>query len=73
MNAVRLVLSLWLALCCALAQADVVKVRAFDDIIESGVLKVAMYENFPPYSYQQDASHAVSMWNWRASSPKGWA
>ncbi|MEZ3137284.1 substrate-binding periplasmic protein [Stutzerimonas kunmingensis] len=54
MNAVRLVLSLWLALCCALAQADVVKVRAFDDIIESGVLKVAMYENFPPYSYQQD-------------------
>ena len=34
MNAVRLVLSLWLALCCALAQADVVKVRAFDDIIE---------------------------------------
>lgn len=54
MNAVRLVLSLWLALCCALAQADVVKVRAFDDIIESGVLKVAMYESFPPYSYQQD-------------------
>ena len=37
-----------------LAQADVVRVRAFDDIIESGVLKVAMYENFPPYSYQQD-------------------
>lgn len=54
MNAVRLVLALWLTLCCALAQADVVKVRAFDDIIESGVLKVAMYENFPPYSYQQD-------------------
>ena len=54
MSAVRLVLALWLTLCCALAQADVVKVRAFDDIIESGVLKVAMYENFPPYSYQQD-------------------
>ncbi len=54
MNAVRLVLSLWLTLCCVLAQADVVKVRAFDDIVESGVLKVAMYENFPPYSYQQD-------------------
>jgi ABC-type amino acid transport substrate-binding protein len=54
MNAVRLVLVLWLTLCCALAQADVVKVRAFDDIIESGVLKVAMYENFPPYSFQQD-------------------
>ena len=54
MVGVRLFLALWLTLCCALAQADVVRVRAFDDIIESGVLKVAMYENFPPYSYQQD-------------------
>lgn len=54
MAGARLVLALWLTLCCALAQADVVRVRAFDDIIESGVLKVAMYENFPPYSYQQD-------------------
>ena len=54
MNAARLVLALWLTLCGALAQAEIVKVRAFDDIIESGVLKVAMYENFPPYSYQHD-------------------
>ncbi|MBD9409807.1 substrate-binding periplasmic protein [Stutzerimonas stutzeri] len=54
MTGARLFLALWLTLCCALAQADVVRVRAFDDIIESGVLKVAMYENFPPYSYQQD-------------------
>jgi ABC-type amino acid transport substrate-binding protein len=43
-----------LLFCCALAQADVVKVRAFDDIIDSGILKVAMYENFPPYSFQAD-------------------
>ncbi|EXF45662.1 periplasmic binding protein [Pseudomonas sp. BAY1663] len=50
----RRVLALCLLLCCAFAQADVVKVRAYDDIIESGVLKVAMYENFPPYSYLQD-------------------
>lgn len=54
MAGARMFLALWLTLCCALAQADVVRVRAFDDIIESGVLKVAMYENFPPYSYQQD-------------------
>lgn len=54
MAGARLFPALWLTLCCALAQADVVRVRAFDDIIESGVLKVAMYENFPPYSYQQD-------------------
>jgi len=54
MAGARLFLALWLTLCCALAQADVVRVRAFDDIIESGVLKVTMYENFPPYSYQQD-------------------
>lgn len=54
MNAARLVLALWLTLCGALAQAEIVKVRAFDDIIESGVLKVAMYEKFPPYSYLHD-------------------
>jgi len=54
MAGARLFLALWLTLCCALAQADVVRVRAFDDIIESGVLKVAMYENFPPYSFIED-------------------
>lgn len=49
----------WLAgLCllafCALVQAQVphvAKVREFDDIIASGVLKVALYQDFPPYSY----------------------
>lgn len=45
---------LCLLFCCVLAQADVVKVRAFDDIVDSGVLKVAMYENFPPYSFMAD-------------------
>ncbi|KJH82491.1 amino acid ABC transporter substrate-binding protein [Stutzerimonas stutzeri] len=45
-----LCLSLW----CALAQAGVTKVRAYDDIIASGVLKVAMYENFPPYSFMDN-------------------
>ncbi len=45
-----LCLSMW----CALAQAGVIKVRAYDDIIASGVLKVAMYENFPPYSFMDD-------------------
>lgn len=50
----QLLAGLCLLVVCAWVQADVVKVRAFDDIIDSGVLKVAMYENFPPYSYQQD-------------------
>lgn len=45
---------LYLLCCCAVAQADVVKVRAFDDIIDSGLLKVAMYENFPPYSFMAE-------------------
>ncbi|WP_172151449.1 MULTISPECIES: substrate-binding periplasmic protein [Pseudomonas] len=35
----------------AQAQAPV---RSYDSIIESGVLKVALYEDFPPYSFQQD-------------------
>lgn len=33
-----------------------VKVRPYDDIIESGVLKVAVYDNFPPYSELRDGT-----------------
>ncbi|RJG09287.1 amino acid ABC transporter substrate-binding protein [Pseudomonas cavernicola] len=40
----------WL-LCLPFAQAQV---RPFDDIVDSGVLKAAVYEDFPPYSFQQD-------------------
>lgn len=45
-----------LVLCSLLTLAQVAKaqVRAFDDIVASGVLKAAVYENFPPYSFQQD-------------------
>jgi polar amino acid transport system substrate-binding protein len=35
----------------ALAQTTV---RSYDSIIESGVLKVALYKDFAPYSFQQD-------------------
>ncbi|MGH8355834.1 MAG: substrate-binding periplasmic protein, partial [Pseudomonas sp.] len=41
----------WLLLGWAQAQAQV---RPYDEIVASGVLKVALYENFPPYSFQQD-------------------
>ncbi|WP_425917997.1 substrate-binding periplasmic protein [Pseudomonas sp. GWSMS-1] len=30
------------------------QVRSYDSIVESGVLKVALYEDFPPYSFQHD-------------------
>lgn len=53
----RVLASLCLLMYCALAQAQVphvAKVREFDDIIDSGVLKVALYENFPPYSFMLD-------------------
>lgn len=36
------------------AQGAQAQVRPFDDIVASGVLRVAVYENFPPYSFQQD-------------------
>lgn len=39
----------WLSLGVAQAQ-----VRSFDEIIASGVLKAAVYEQFPPYSYQEN-------------------
>lgn len=50
----RLITAVCLLACSVLAQAEIVKVRAYDDIIESGVLKVALYENFPPYSFMVD-------------------
>lgn len=50
----RWLVALCLSAVCALAQADVVRVRAYDDIIASGVLKVAMYQDFPPYSFVVD-------------------
>lgn len=50
----QLLAGLCLLMVCTWVLADVVKVRAFDDIIDSGVLKVAMYENFPPYSFLVD-------------------
>ena len=47
-------LALLFASLLLLAQGAQAQVRPFDDIVASGVLKVAVYENFPPYSYQQD-------------------
>ena len=45
-----LVLLCWL-LCLPFAQAQL---RPFDDMVASGVLRVAVYENFPPYSSLRD-------------------
>jgi ABC-type amino acid transport substrate-binding protein len=50
----QLLVGLCLLMVCTLVRADLVQVRAFDDIIDSGVLKVALYENFPPYSFTVD-------------------
>jgi polar amino acid transport system substrate-binding protein len=40
-----------LLLCCQALQAQV---RSYDTMIESGVLKVAVYEDFAPYSFQDN-------------------
>lgn len=47
-------LALLFASLLLLAQGAQAQVRPFDDIVASGVLKVAVYENFPPYSFRQD-------------------
>lgn len=55
----RLTVLLLSALLCTLglvaapAQAQA-PIRSYDSIIESAVLKVALYEDFPPYSFLQD-------------------
>lgn len=38
---------------CLLLSAGTVA-RSYEDIVESGYITFAIYENFPPYSYQQD-------------------
>ena len=47
----RLLMLLCWLLCVPLAQAQL---RPFDDMVASGVLRVAVYENFPPYSVQRN-------------------
>ena len=48
----RRLIAFWaLLLCLGTAQAQV---RDFDRITESGTLRVALYQSFPPYSYEQD-------------------
>lgn len=45
-------------LCCALSLAlsltAQARVRPYDDIVASGVLKVAVYEHFAPYSFEEN-------------------
>ena len=49
MRLLTLLCALWL--CCVQSQ---VQARTYDDMLASGVLKVAVYENFPPYSFLQN-------------------
>lgn len=48
----------WLGLLCtallAVCMPLQAQVRSYDSIVESGVLKVALYQDFAPYSFQQD-------------------
>ena len=44
--------SLLFACLMMLAGSVQAQVRPFDDIVASGVLKVAVYDNFPPYSFR---------------------
>ncbi len=55
----RILLSLCAVLSCLLtiqvdAQSLSTDVRSFDDMIDAGTLKVAVYENFAPYSFTVD-------------------
>ncbi len=52
-------------LCCQTAQAQV---RGYDQMIADGEIKVAVYKDFAPYSFQEGSSHGVSTWSW----PRPW-
>ncbi|MBH3432614.1 substrate-binding periplasmic protein [Pseudomonas citronellolis] len=54
-----------LSLLCGLlllrGQAEA-KVRPYEDMVASGVLRVAVYQNFPPYSFMQDGQpHGIDV------------
>ncbi len=57
----RLLLGCLLCLALLVGQAQA-KVRPYDDIVASGVLKVAVYDNFPPYSELRDGQpHGIDV------------
>lgn len=47
-------LGLWCSALLAVCTPLQAQVRSYDSIVESGVLKVALYQDFAPYSFQQD-------------------
>ena len=47
-------LGLWCSALLAVCMPLQAQVRSYDSIVESGVLKVALYQDFAPYSFQQD-------------------
>lgn len=50
------IITLIIVLACHTVQA-----RTYDDIIASGVLTVALYENFPPYSYRDETGEPTGI------------
>jgi polar amino acid transport system substrate-binding protein len=55
MRALRLVVCAFLVLLTSAAQAlNITYIRDHDEIIESGFLKVAVYEDYPPYSFLKE-------------------
>ncbi|MDF3934417.1 substrate-binding periplasmic protein [Pseudomonas citronellolis] len=54
-------LSLLCGLLLMLGQAQA-KVRPYEDMVASGVLRVAVYQNFPPYSFMRDGQpHGIDI------------
>lgn len=59
-----------LLLCCQAAQAQV---RTFDQMIADGELKVAVYKDFAPYSFEDQGQAKGSTSSWRKPWPRPWA
>lgn len=44
----------WVALLLSLVLGQTAAARSYDDVVDSGYLTVAVYRDFPPYSFQED-------------------
>lgn len=56
-------------LCCQTVQAQV---RSYDQMIADGELKVAVYKDFAPYSFEDGTTPRGSTWSWPRPWPRRW-
>ncbi|WP_432695285.1 substrate-binding periplasmic protein [Marinobacterium sp. YM272] len=48
----------WLLPACLLAGSEQAQARIYDDVVDSGFVRIGVYRDFPPYSFERDGEPA---------------